>query len=105
MAARRQNPPPAFRQVTDICDEMWKHASRIQSLSWNIEQLGKDDIPDFDKLDLARLLLNKSLARRLTLLVGAASRLSALLEDKPPLSPKDEAWLRRQLEGLDGGRA
>jgi hypothetical protein len=105
MAARRRPAPPPFHQVAAMCDEMWHRANRITSLSWGIESLKKDDIPDADKLEMARLMLNKSLARNLTLLVGAVSRLNSLLADAPPLSEADEAWLRRQLEGLDGGRA
>jgi hypothetical protein len=47
--------------------------------------------------------MNKVLARHVTLLVADVSQLNRFLEDKPPLSEDNVAWLNRQLEGLDGG--
>ena len=92
--------PVAFSRIEELAHEIAAHGNRIGSLGWNIERLAGDDNPEIEKLEVARAVFSKTLARRLVLLVGAATRLNALLEDGPPLSAKDEAWLRRQMAGL-----
>jgi hypothetical protein len=115
MAARRerqsrQRPPLEFETVRRWTDQISNHAGAIRTLLGSyyygpIADLHDARLLEAEKLDAARAIMDKVLARYVTLLVADVSQLNRLLEDKAPLSEDNVAWLRRQIEGLDGGRA
>jgi hypothetical protein len=107
---RRQGPPVHFESVRRWMDQINIDAGAIGRLLGSyhygpIYDLHAAGLSEAEKVEAARAIMDKALARYVTLLVGHVSQLNRLLEDKPPLSETDEIWLRRQLEGLDGGRA
>lgn len=65
---------------------------------WNVYFLIDDDVPDAKKIEAARLLLTANVASRLRHLLAGGQRLNDMLALE--LKPEDEAWLKRQLDGL-----
>lgn len=106
---RRSRPPVEFETVRRWTGAISQQASAISTLLGSyyhgpITNLHDAGLPEAEKLDAVRALMDKVLARHVTLLVEHVSQLNRILEDKPPLSQDNVAWLHRQL-GLDGGGA
>jgi hypothetical protein len=91
----------ALSDVVRLAEEIHSHAFRLWVLTNNISDLKNDyTVSEADRVAMARLLVTKNVAARVYALVGAVTRLDRLLGDKPVLTQADEAWLRRQLDGL-----
>jgi hypothetical protein len=91
--------PPSFERIADVAWETQEHACRVWSLLLNVHAIKRDDIPDAKKTELARLMLTANVTARLRHLMAGIEELRTMLALE--LSPEDEAWLKRQLKGLD----
>jgi hypothetical protein len=96
--AGRQSSRPSFDRIADLAWETFRHASRVSSLLMDVYSLRGDNVPDAKKIELARLMLSASVAERMRRLLAGIQELNEKLALE--LKPDDEAWLRRQLDGL-----
>ncbi len=64
--------PPSLSEIVRLAKWLSHHALAICTRAGAIAELERDDNPDVEKVEVARAMFSKIIARRLVLLVGDA---------------------------------